>query len=82
MIDQELLDILVCPETKAELALADDALIADLNKKQEAGELLNRAGQKITEKFEAGLKRKDGAYLYRIQNNIPIMLIDEGIPLS
>lgn len=82
MIDQELLDILVCPETKVALTVADEALIKSLNEKREAGELKNRAGQPVKDAFEAGLVREDGKYLYMIQQDIPIMLIDEAIPLE
>lgn len=82
MIDQELLDILVCPETKEALMVADEALIKSLNEKREAGELKNRAGNPVKDEFEAGLIREDGKYLYMIQQDIPIMLIDEAIPLD
>ena len=81
-IDQQLLDILACPETKEPVSLADDALIAKLNEAIEAGTLNNRAGEKITEKIDGGLIREDQNYLYPIRDDIPIMLIDEGIPLK
>lgn len=81
MIDQELLNILVCPETKANLELAESSIIDDLNQKRESGELLNKAGKKIEVAFEAGLIREDKKVLYRIENDIPIMLIEEGIEL-
>ena len=32
--------------------------------------------------MDAGLVREDGAYLYRIEDDIPIMLIDEAIALE
>jgi uncharacterized protein YbaR (Trm112 family) len=81
-IDQQLLDILACPETKEPVALADDALIAKLNTAIEKGTLKNRAGEDITEKIDGGLVRQDQKYLYPIRDDIPIMLIDEGIPLE
>ena len=33
MIDQELLDILACPETKEDVSLADQSLIDSINEK-------------------------------------------------
>lgn len=81
-IDQQLLDILACPETKEPVALADDALIAKLNAAIEAGTLKNRAGENVGEKIDGGLVRQDQKYLYPIRDDIPIMLIDEGIPLE
>ncbi len=34
------------------------------------------------EKIDGGLVREDGKCLYPIRGNIPIMLIDEAIPLT
>lgn len=81
-IDQQLLDILACPETKEPVALAEDALIDKLNAAIDTGTLCNRAGEKITERIDGGLIREDKKYLYPIRDDIPIMLIDEGIPLT
>ena len=80
-VDEELLKILVCPETHQSLHLAGEDLIAELNRKIEAGELVNREGDRVTEKIDAGLIREDGKYLYPIREDIPIMLIPEAIPL-
>ena len=82
MIDQQLLDILACPETREAVSLADEALVASLNRKIEAGQLVNRAGDKVTEPIDGGLVRKDGRYLYAIRDGIPIMLVEQGIPLE
>lgn len=81
-IDQQLLDILACPETKEPVSVADDTLIAKFNAAIEAGTLKNRVGDIITEKIDGGLVRQDQKYLYPIRDDIPIMLIDEGIPLE
>ena len=81
-LDQHLLDILACPETKESVALADEVLIARLNASIEAGTLKNRAGESIHEKIDGGLMREDQQYVYPIRDDIPIMLIDEGIPLD
>lgn len=82
MIDQQLLDILACPETHEAVSLADDTLIEGLNRKIEAGQLVNRAGEKVTEPISSGLVREDGRYLYAIRDGIPIMLVEQGIPLE
>lgn len=81
-LDQQLLDILACPETKEPVSVADAALIAQLNAAIEAGTVKNRVGDVITEKIDGGLVRQDQHYLYPIRDDIPIMLIDEGIPLD
>jgi uncharacterized protein len=82
MIDKELLEILACPENKTPVALADDATMAKLNAAIAAGTLKNRAGELVKEKAEAGLIREDGAYLYLIREDIPVMLKDEAIPMN
>jgi uncharacterized protein len=81
-IDTELLKILCCPETHQEVRLADPALIARLNSQIAAGALANRAGQPVREKINGGLIRADGKLLYPIRQSIPVMLVDEGIPLA
>ena len=82
MIDQELLDILACPENKTPVHLADQALIDEINRRIEKGEIKNRGGKGVEKKIDGGLVREDGAYLYPIEEDIPIMLIDEAIPLE
>lgn len=55
MISNELLEILCCPETKADLVLEEDFLIST---------------------------DKETRKKYRIENDIPIMLIDEAETLN
>ncbi len=55
MISKELLDILCCPETKADLVLDGDTLVST----------------------DKNTRRR-----YRIEDDIPIMLIDESEQLS
>ncbi|MBZ0177786.1 MAG: hypothetical protein K8F36_00740 [Melioribacteraceae bacterium] len=55
MISKDLLDILCCPETKADLVLEGDSLIST----------------------DKATRRK-----YRIENDIPIMLIEESLQLT
>ena len=81
MVDQSLLEILVCPETKQPLHVADAGLIERLNMSVGDGSLATRGGQPVTEPLVEGLVREDGAMLYPVRDDIPIMLIDEAIPL-
>lgn len=55
MISKELLDILCCPETKADLVLDGDYLVS----------------------VDKGTRRR-----YKIENDIPIMLIEESEQLD
>lgn len=82
MLDPELLEILVCPETKEPVRPADDALLSRVNAAIEEGRAKTRAGETVESPLEAGLVREDGAVLYPVREDIPIMLIDESIPLD
>lgn len=81
MIDKELLDILACPETHQPLALASEDLLASVNAKIAGGGLKNVGGADVTDALEAGLVREDGAIVYPIRDGIPVLLIDEGVPV-
>ncbi len=81
MITPDLLGILCCPETHQDLRLAQPAVVEKLNAQIAAGTLKNRIGQPIQEKIDGGLIRSDGRFLYPIRRDIPVMLVDEAIPL-
>jgi uncharacterized protein YbaR (Trm112 family) len=82
MIDPKLLEILCCPETREDVSLADSALVERLNAAIAQGILKNRRGVAVTERIDGGLVRKDGKYVYPIRQDIPIMLVDEALPLE
>jgi uncharacterized protein YbaR (Trm112 family) len=82
VIDKQLLDILVCPETKEPVSLADDNLVAEINEKIKAGTLKTRGGENVTEPISGALVREDHQYLYMIRDDIPIMLVDQAVPLA
>jgi uncharacterized protein YbaR (Trm112 family) len=81
MIDAKLLEILVCPETKEPVRLADAPLLEAVNRAIAAGKAVNRGGATVTEPIDGGLVRADGKLLYPIRDEIPIMLVEEAIPL-
>ena len=77
-----LLEILCCPETHQPLREAEALLLEELNAAIRAGDLKNRAGKKVEEPLDGGLVRRDGAFVYPVRLGIPVMLIDEAIPLG
>ena len=82
MIDPELLKILCCPETHQPVTPAAKPIIDALNERIPSGQLRNRAGRDVSETIDGGLVRDDQKFLYPIRHDIPIMLIDEAIPLD
>lgn len=68
MIPLDLLQILRCPESRQPLELAGADLLARVN-----------AGR--AETIVAGLVRADGKMLYPIRENIPVLLVEEAIPV-
>jgi uncharacterized protein YbaR (Trm112 family) len=82
MIDKELLAILCCPETKQAVTFADSNLVGKLNEVVARGGLKNKGNKPVSEKLDGGLIRSDQKVLYPIREGIPVMLIDEGIPLE
>lgn len=82
MIDAELLNLLRCPETRQALTLIEPAALAALNSRVAAGTLQNRSGKPISEPLQNALVRADGAVAYPVRQNIPIMLVEEAVPLS
>ena len=82
MIEPELVGLLCCPETHQDVRLAEAALLDRLNVQITAGSLKDRAGHAISEKLDDGLVRTDGKFLYPIRHDIPVMLINEAIPLD
>ena len=81
-IDQELLEILVCPETQQSVRLADEESLSKLNAEIEARRLRDRGGDVVEAKIEEGLIREDGNILYIIDDCIPVMLVDQSIELA
>ena len=80
-VSEELLEILVCPETKQPIALASEEVLRDLARNIEAGKVRNRGGEKVTQPITEGLVREDGKILYPVDDGIPVMLIEESIEL-
>jgi uncharacterized protein YbaR (Trm112 family) len=80
-VSEELLEILVCPETKQPIALASEEVLANLARDIEAGKVRNRGGEKVTQPITEGLVREDGKILYPVDDGIPVMLIEESIEL-
>ncbi len=80
MIAPELLEVLCCPADRSEVRLATPAELDGLNARIAKG-VTNNGGAPVTEKLEAAIIRVDGTFAYPVREEIPVMLIDEAIPL-
>jgi len=80
-VSEELLEILVCPETKQPVKPAPAEVISKLAEDIAAGKVRNRGGEKLSQPVTEGLLREDGKVLYPVDDGIPVMLIEESIEL-
>lgn len=79
-LDSELLEILRCPTSHARLRLLTADERARVNERIAAGAVRNAGGQLRDQPLEDGLITEDGAVIYPIEDAIPVLLVEEGIP--
>jgi uncharacterized protein YbaR (Trm112 family) len=82
MLDEELLALLVCPETHQDLALATPSEIALLNEAIGQGRITTAKGVPVAQTVQGALIRQDRTIAYPIRDGIPVMLVAEGMTLS
>lgn len=82
LIEPELLKILCCPETHQPLTEADAKTVADLNSRIAAGSLKSRAGKAVSAPLDGALIRQDRQVAYAVRGRIPMMLVEDAIPLA
>ena len=80
-VSPELLEILVCPETQQPVGPAPDDVVRKLADAATAGQLRNRGGNRIDKAPSEGLLRQDGRVFYPVEDDIPVMLIEESIEI-
>lgn len=80
-LDPFLLEILVCPETRANVALGNAEIVKQVNAAIEKGTLTMKSGERVLEKVDALVVRQDNEVAYAVRDGIPIMLISQQISL-
>ena len=78
-MDRKLLDLLVCPATHQPLHRLDSAQRDALNAAIGRGELRRGDGRTETRALADALASRDGKQVYRIDDGIPVLLVDEAL---
>jgi uncharacterized protein YbaR (Trm112 family) len=78
-MDKRLLDILCCPVTKVPVRPLARGELDALNKAITGGGVQTTTAVAVTAPLAAGLITSDGKLIYRIEDDIPVMLADEAI---
>ena len=81
-VDPELVEILVCPDTKLNVDLAPADTVDKINLAIKENIVLNVDGQSVNDPLQDGLLREDDKIIYPVRDSIPVMLIGEGIPME
>lgn len=82
MIKPELLALLACPQTGQSLTVAEAAVLEAVNGRIAAGGVKNVGGADVADQLAEALAREDGQVIYPVRDDIPMLLIDEGISVS
>ena len=82
MIDKRLLDILCDPVTKSPVRPLSAGELDALGRAVAAGTISTEGGTPLKAAPSAGLITRDGRTIYRIEDDIPVMLPDEAIETS
>lgn len=78
-MDRKLLDILVCPASRQPLALLDKSGLDALNRGIATGGLKRNDGSAQSEAIREALVTRDRKTVYRLDDGIPVLLVEEGI---
>ncbi len=78
-MDRKLLDLLVCPATRQPLAPLDAPGLDKLNRAIAAGMVRRNDDNPQADALAEALITRDRKTVYRVDDGIPVLLIEEGI---
>ena len=78
-IDRKLLEILRCPITKQQVFPLSDVQLTTINTEIASGHVLQVDGSAVIKAIKEGLITENRNRVYRVEQDIPIMLEDESI---
>ncbi len=79
MIDQNIIDVLACPATHRGLRPLSADRLRQLNDRIAAGRAIYVDGETIEEPVSAALVTDNDTLIYRIDDDIPVLLVERGI---
>ena len=81
-MDRKLLDILACPATRQPLAMLDKAGLEALNRAIAAGGVRRIDDASQAASLREALLTRDHKLVYRVDDGIPVLLVEEAIATS
>ena len=78
-VDRKLLEILRCPVTKQQVFPLTEQQLTAINQAIATGNVKYADGSVIDDRLEEGLVTENKNRVYRIEQDIPVMLEDESI---
>jgi len=79
-VSPDLVQILCCPETKVPVEIVGAERLAQLNAAIATGSVAYADGSTVDEPLQEALATVDGRTVYRVDDGIPVMLVDRAIP--
>lgn len=81
-VSPDLVQILCCPETKVPVEIVGAERLAQLNAAIATGSVAYADGSTVDEPLQEALATVDGRTVYRVDEGIPVMLVDRAIPTA
>ncbi|MGV8943451.1 Trm112 family protein [Thermomonas sp.] len=78
-MDRKLLDILACPASRQPLGMLDAAGMDAVNRAIAAGNIRRADDSVQSRPLREALLTRDRKTIYRIDDGIPVLLVEEGI---
>ncbi|HET6395403.1 MAG TPA: Trm112 family protein [Pseudoxanthomonas sp.] len=78
-MDRKLLDLLCSPDTRQPLALLEPRGLEALNQAIAAGQVLRGDGSPQHEPLREALVTRDRRHVYRVDDGIPVLLVEEAL---
>jgi uncharacterized protein YbaR (Trm112 family) len=81
-VEPDLLAILVCPDNHRPLRLLEAEGLRRVNERIAARSLRNRKGEVLERALAEALVREGDDLVYPVEDGIPVLLVEAGVPLD